>query len=139
MPSRALARDGFRCLVTDLFNTESLERNPELTHEWRDLGTLSPTVEARLLRLNESTMQNIDPVWSSGIIAVENKARTFTCLESSLASVTALLRRIAEANKANTIVVFFSDKYLLADLLPPCVIPSQFVASPGRNAYTHRL
>jgi len=60
MLGQALARDGYRCMLTGMFDDASLD----LSHELRELraqaGAVRSTIQACHI-LGESTMQNVDP------------------------------------------------------------------------------
>ncbi|KAF9643148.1 hypothetical protein BDM02DRAFT_3104817 [Thelephora ganbajun] len=55
---KALARDGFRCMITGLFDVASLGHNVELQHENETLGGMPVAVETSHI-LNESTTQGV--------------------------------------------------------------------------------
>jgi hypothetical protein len=69
---QALARDGFRCMVTGMFDGTSMKTNHELRKMCSDLNAFSTTVQASHI-LNESTMQDIDPAGGSEKTTVINK------------------------------------------------------------------
>ena len=56
--NQALARDGYRCVVTGIFNEASVERFPKLVQSSND--TVLSLEAAHIF--NESMMQGIDPV-----------------------------------------------------------------------------
>lgn len=82
-PRQALARDGFRCVVTGSFDTRALASNLELDQKCSDLDGVSATVQACHI-LCGSTTQDIDPTWSDGIVTttVENKVCSITIFSS---------------------------------------------------------
>ena len=55
---QVLARDGFRCMVTGLFDDTSLNKSTELRSMHENLGGMPVTVETCHI-LNESTTQGI--------------------------------------------------------------------------------
>ena len=57
---QALARDGFRCVLTGTFDRGSLRRNSELSREAEAPDSMMGTVNT-CHTPNESTMQDIDP------------------------------------------------------------------------------
>jgi hypothetical protein len=78
MPDQALARDGYRCMLTGMFDRTSLKCNRELRQQCDDLpGATATTVQACHI-LNESTMRGIDPTGASDVDTVTNKVCTFT-------------------------------------------------------------
>jgi hypothetical protein len=74
MTAQALARDGFRCMVTGMFDYTSIRKSPELKKMCSDQKTTSATVQACHI-LNESTMQGIDPSGGSEKTTVVNRVR----------------------------------------------------------------
>ena len=81
---QVLARDGFRCMVTGMFDDTSMETNHELRKMCKDLKAANTTVEACHI-LKESTMRGIDPARGSEKTTVINKVcavavpRVFCC------------------------------------------------------------
>jgi len=69
---KALARDGFRCMITGAFDYTSTQQNSELDQLCLSLDASTVTVQASHI-LNESTMQGIDPTGSSEESTVTNK------------------------------------------------------------------
>jgi len=61
-----LTRDGYRCVLTGMFDDTSTRGNRKLEQLCVDLGAASATVEARHI-LNGSTMQEIDPTGDSHV------------------------------------------------------------------------
>jgi len=74
MFDQALARDGFRCIITGMINETSLESNAALRDILKRDGASMATINACHI-LNDSTMQGTDPAGISGESAVTNKVR----------------------------------------------------------------
>ena len=71
---QALARDGFRCMLTGMFDLTSTKKNEELAQLCDTMGAFSVVVQTSHI-LNESTMQDIDPQGGGEKVTVLNKAR----------------------------------------------------------------
>ena len=65
-------RDGFRCILTGVFDYTSTRQNPELDQLRRSINARAATVQACHI-LNESTMQDVDPTGTSEESTVSNK------------------------------------------------------------------
>ena len=74
MFDQALARDGFRCMITGMINQKSLESNAALRDIAKRDGANMVKVNA-CYNLNESAMQGTDPAGISEESAVINKVR----------------------------------------------------------------
>jgi len=74
MFDQALARDGFRCIITGMINKKSLQSNAALRDIAKRDGASTAQVNACHI-LNESTMQGTDPAGISGESAVTSKVR----------------------------------------------------------------
>ena len=74
MFDQALARDGFRCIITGMIDQKSFEDNAALRDVTNRDGASIATVNACHI-LNESTMQGTDPAGISEDSAVINKVR----------------------------------------------------------------
>ena len=70
MFDQALARDGYRCMITGMFDRGSLKRSAALRKIAESEGVNGVTIHACHI-LNESTTQGIDPEGNK----VENKVR----------------------------------------------------------------
>jgi len=62
--SFVLTRDGYRCVLTGMFDDTSTQENRKLEQLCVDLGAASTIIEARHI-LSGSTMQEIDPTGDS--------------------------------------------------------------------------
>jgi len=67
-----LTRDGYRCVLTGMFDDTSAQENRKLEQLCVDLGAASTTVEARHIS-NGLTMQNTDPAGGSEESTTMNK------------------------------------------------------------------
>jgi hypothetical protein len=69
---QALARDGYRCLLTGTFDWTSMKKNRQLSEERARLGIGVGPVEACHI-LSESTMQGVDSTGVNDDVHVMNK------------------------------------------------------------------
>ena len=73
---QALARDGFRCMITGMINRKSFESSAALRDVAKRDGASKTIINACHI-LNESTMQGTDPAGISEDSSVINKVRRY--------------------------------------------------------------
>ena len=112
---QALARDGFRCMVTGLFDRTSMEKSPALKQLCVDLGATYTAVHARHI-LSESTMQGVDPAGDSEKAATVNKVCSIG-VSCSLLPPSIPLVQTEHAVTAMAVLSHFGLENLVSDLL----------------------
>ena len=112
---QALARDGFRCMVTGLFDRTSMRQSRTLKQSCVDLGAASATVQACHI-LSESTMQGVDPAGDSENAATVNKVCGIG-VSCSLLPPPIPIVQTAHAVTAMSVLEHFGLENLVLDLL----------------------
>ncbi|KAF8258606.1 hypothetical protein EI94DRAFT_1754177 [Lactarius quietus] len=81
---KVLARDGFRCLLTGIFDIKSTQYNQQLLERAQLSAGVSTVAACHIL--SESTMQGIDPTGTSKDVCVMDKRRHAASAMSLLSS-----------------------------------------------------